>query len=119
MNVMSKNEHGSIRKVSPGIIAKQTHEIEARVLLDTSPVLNSLSKVKKEKHPDNVNVVEVDHVLDVMNKHLSKVKRRSVQAEFSNVVKHLTASLKASGVPSDVIEEEVTSSDARYARDLQ
>ena len=100
---------------SPGISAKKTSEIQPRVLLETSPVLRDFRcetempdlklKEKQENIDESPNLIEVDKIFKIMNRHMSKVKRRSVQAEFSNVLTKISASLKSNGLQDETILE--------------
>ena len=99
---------------SPGISAKKTFERQAKVLRKDSPILKefspeldqTMSAITKEKRQDDApDVVEVEKIFKIMNLHLTKVKRRSVQAEFSNVMSKISASLQSNGLQEESILE--------------
>ena len=82
------------------------------VLNEFSEKKNQKEKQQNEKPPaavpsasKDLDVVSMDQVMDLFSRHLTKVKRRSVKGELSNVMKQITASLKGSALNLEAISE--------------
>ena len=98
-------------KLSPGFSAKKTVEMKPKILQETSPVWSKISKPEASaapKEPCKLHEAnpDVDRVLKLMNRHITKVKRRSVQSELSNIMTKIQSSLKHGGLHEKTIPED-------------
>ncbi|XP_076814344.1 uncharacterized protein LOC143460640 isoform X3 [Clavelina lepadiformis] len=90
-----------IEVVSPQVINdKQSEPDNVKSKAQTQSDVESLNPATQQ------NAVEVNQVLKILNRHVSSVKRRSVQTELSKVMQNIATSLNLPSLKYDVIDEE-------------